>query len=84
MGPSTEKALRDFRQAQGLPASGDLDARTLSALGVEHGGSMQEQSATHPGSTQNQAPSSQGSMQNRDLMRDQGTTQGKQSSAYSK
>jgi murein L,D-transpeptidase YcbB/YkuD len=35
MGPHTEKALRDFQQAQGLTASGDLDQQTLSALGVQ-------------------------------------------------
>jgi putative peptidoglycan binding protein len=34
MGPHTEKALRDFQQAQGLSVTGDLDQQTLSALGV--------------------------------------------------
>jgi peptidoglycan hydrolase-like protein with peptidoglycan-binding domain len=33
-GPSTKSAIRDFQQAQGLPRSGELDQRTLSALGV--------------------------------------------------
>lgn len=42
VGPSTEKALRDFQQAQGLPQSGSLDAQTLSALGVDQNqGAMQ-------------------------------------------
>ena len=33
-GPSTEDALRQFQRAKGLPQTGDLDQRTLSALGV--------------------------------------------------
>ena len=33
-GIGTESALRSFQQAQGLPANGTLDARTMSALGV--------------------------------------------------
>lgn len=33
-GPSTESALRQFQQSQGLPQTGDLDPRTLAALGV--------------------------------------------------
>jgi hypothetical protein len=33
-GPSTEIALRQFQTAQGLPATGVLDTRTMSALGV--------------------------------------------------
>jgi hypothetical protein len=34
MGPHTERALRDFQQAQGLGVTGTLDGQTLSALGV--------------------------------------------------
>jgi len=33
-GPSTEIALKQFQSSQGLPATGALDTRTLSALGV--------------------------------------------------
>jgi hypothetical protein len=33
-GPSTETALRDFQQANGLAQTGNLDARTIDALGV--------------------------------------------------
>ena len=33
-GPSTEIALKQFQTAQGLPSTGVLDARTMSALGV--------------------------------------------------
>jgi hypothetical protein len=33
-GPSTQAALRDFQQSNGLPQTGSLDARTINALGV--------------------------------------------------
>ena len=33
-GPSTEIALKQFQTAQGLPATGVLDTRTMNALGV--------------------------------------------------
>ena len=33
-GPSTEMAVKQFQSTQGLPATGALDTRTLSALGV--------------------------------------------------
>lgn len=33
-GPATESALRHFQQASGLPQTGELDARTVSALGI--------------------------------------------------
>ena len=34
MGPRTQSALREFQQQQGLPRSGQLDERTMSALDV--------------------------------------------------
>jgi hypothetical protein len=34
-GQSTESALREFQQANGFAQTGDLDPRTLSALGVQ-------------------------------------------------
>jgi len=33
-GPSTETALKQFQSTQGLPSTGVLDTRTMSALGV--------------------------------------------------
>jgi hypothetical protein len=45
-GPSTEKALRDFQQARGLPESGSLDPQTLAMLGVEQQGMGQDQGMT--------------------------------------
>jgi peptidoglycan hydrolase-like protein with peptidoglycan-binding domain len=33
-GPATEKAVRQFQQAAGLAASGELEPQTLAALGV--------------------------------------------------
>ena len=44
-GSQTEKALKDFQQAQGLEASGELDERTLSALGVAAGPSASGEGA---------------------------------------
>jgi peptidoglycan hydrolase-like protein with peptidoglycan-binding domain len=35
LGQKTAKALKDFQQAKGIEATGQLDARTLAALGVE-------------------------------------------------
>jgi peptidoglycan hydrolase-like protein with peptidoglycan-binding domain len=34
LGPQTREAAKSFQQAQGIDASGELDAKTLSALGV--------------------------------------------------
>lgn len=34
-GPETEQALKDFQQAQGMEATGELNQQTLSALGVD-------------------------------------------------
>ncbi len=51
MGPRTEQALRTFQQAHGLQASGSLDERTLSALGVQPAGGLQESAnSQQPGS----------------------------------
>ena len=66
VGPSTEKALRDFQQAQGLPQSGSLDAQTLSALGVDQSpGAMQ--APGNPGTS---------SMQGQDRMPSTSSTNG--------
>jgi peptidoglycan hydrolase-like protein with peptidoglycan-binding domain len=35
VGPRTESALREFQQAQGLDASGEINADTLSALDID-------------------------------------------------
>jgi len=37
MGPKTQAALRDFQKAQGMQATGRLDAKTMQALGMEGG-----------------------------------------------
>jgi peptidoglycan hydrolase-like protein with peptidoglycan-binding domain len=34
MGPKTQAALREFQKAQGMAATGDLDAKTTDALGM--------------------------------------------------
>ena len=38
MGPKTEAALKEFQQSKNLEASGQLDQKTLAALGVSEGG----------------------------------------------
>ena len=35
MGPKTQQALRDFQNAQGMEATGQLDSKTMQSLGVE-------------------------------------------------
>lgn len=46
-GPSTENAVKNFQQAQGLPQSGELDQKTLDALDVQKDqGSMNGKSST--------------------------------------
>ena len=35
MGPETHAAIRDFQQSKGLEASGQLDKKTLTALGLD-------------------------------------------------
>jgi peptidoglycan hydrolase-like protein with peptidoglycan-binding domain len=37
LGARTQQALKDFQQAKGIEASGQLDQRTLSALGMSAG-----------------------------------------------
>ena len=37
LGAKTQAALRDFQQAQGMEATGRLDAKTMQSLGVETG-----------------------------------------------
>jgi peptidoglycan hydrolase-like protein with peptidoglycan-binding domain len=68
MGPSTEAALRNFQQAQGLPQSGNPDQQTLSALGVDQAqgtsssqDSQSEGSMSGHGSQSHSSTSSQGS-----------------------
>lgn len=79
LGPTTDGALRNFQQAQGLPQSGALDQQTLSALGVDQNqSSMQGEGAQSSasgsasshgaqsapsGSASSQGSQSQGSMQ---------------------
>ena len=66
LGPSTESALRQFQQKEGLPQSGNLDQETLSKLGVNENqssmpsqGSMQSPSSGSRDATQ--SPGSTGS-----------------------
>jgi peptidoglycan hydrolase-like protein with peptidoglycan-binding domain len=50
MGPKTQAALRDFQKAQGLQASGRLDAKTVQALGIEAGKTSSADKSTTGGS----------------------------------
>lgn len=58
LGPQTESALKRFQQAQGLTQSGELDQKTMSALGVSQGGSTRPPSAGPSTSTPGAASSS--------------------------
>lgn len=49
MGPQTQSALKDFQKAQGIEASGELDERTLTALGVDASGGGSMSSGSPPG-----------------------------------
>jgi peptidoglycan hydrolase-like protein with peptidoglycan-binding domain len=70
MGPSTQSALREFQQAKGLPASGDLDAQTLAALGVAEDGA-----ATGSRPSQDRGSMGQGSAPMQGTAPAQGTVQ---------
>jgi peptidoglycan hydrolase-like protein with peptidoglycan-binding domain len=52
-GPQTEQALKDFQQAQGMEATGELNEETLSALEIDDtqtaGTSTQESGASAGG-----------------------------------
>ncbi|MGE5168879.1 MAG: peptidoglycan-binding domain-containing protein [Rudaea sp.] len=89
IGPETQNALRDFQQSQGLPQSGNLDPRTLSALGVSAQGpsiSAQGQSsqASATQASMSSGPSASSAsrdanakmQENRNRMQDGGTTNG--------
>ena len=39
MGPKTQAALKEFQESKGLQASGELDQKTMAALGVSSSGS---------------------------------------------
>jgi peptidoglycan hydrolase-like protein with peptidoglycan-binding domain len=56
LGPQTKSALKDFQQAQGMSASGNLDRQTIAALGIDSstGGATSRSSQGNeasPGST---------------------------------
>jgi hypothetical protein len=65
MGPRTESALKQFQQAQGMPQTGALDSKTLSALGVSQGGgasSASSSSGPSGSTTSTSSPSGSNSM----------------------
>ena len=55
MGPKTQAALKAFQKAQGMTASGRVDARTAQALGLESADKM-----TQPGTSPSASPSTTG------------------------
>jgi len=46
MGPKTQAALKEFQQSKGLQASGQLDQKTVTALGVSSSGSSSSAGAS--------------------------------------
>jgi peptidoglycan hydrolase-like protein with peptidoglycan-binding domain len=57
LGPKTQSALRDFQKAQGIEASGHLDAKTTQALGMDGGKTSGSGSSSTSGSA---SPSTSG------------------------
>lgn len=66
MGPQTESALEEFQQAQGLDGDGQLNAQTLSALGLEReasefaAGEVREETGAQEGGGAGSIPSDPG------------------------
>jgi len=62
-GPKTKAALKQFQQSQGISSSGQLDGKTLVALGVQSSASAQGSSDMQSSSSQSSSsPSSDTSM----------------------
>jgi peptidoglycan hydrolase-like protein with peptidoglycan-binding domain len=57
IGPKTQSALKEFQESKGLQASGELDQKTIAALGVSSSGSPSDKSAS-TGSTSDKSASS--------------------------
>jgi peptidoglycan hydrolase-like protein with peptidoglycan-binding domain len=51
MGPKTQAALKEFQQSKGLQASGELDQKTIAALGVSSSGSSSAGSSSDQSSS---------------------------------
>ena len=51
MGPKTQQALSQFQQKNGLPATGQLDRKTIAALAGGQGGEHQENATASTGRT---------------------------------
>lgn len=63
MGPRTQRALRQFQQAQNLPRTGRPDERTLDALGVSNEASNQGSNPPNGASNPPSSPSNRASNQ---------------------
>src|SRR5207247_898697 len=48
LGPKTEAAVRNFQQQQGIDVTGQLDAPTLAALGLQDASGSSDRSSTMP------------------------------------
>ena len=53
MGPKTQSAIRDFQKAQGMEATGHLDAKTMQSLGMD--GDKTSMSSTTGGSARDRS-----------------------------
>jgi peptidoglycan hydrolase-like protein with peptidoglycan-binding domain len=85
MGPRTEAALKQFQGSKGMQASGQLDSKTLAALGVSGGGTTTASAgSTGGGSTTAQNTQSGSSGQGQSASRSsQGGTSGATSGSSS-
>jgi peptidoglycan hydrolase-like protein with peptidoglycan-binding domain len=83
-GPNTQDALRQFQQSQGITPSGNLDAQTLSALGVDQNQATQGgMSSPSTGmSPQGATPSSRNDKSSQGGMSSSQGTQGSQASGH--
>ena len=61
MGPKTQAALKEFQQSKGLDASGELDQKTMAALGVSEGASASTGSSAEKSSSGSSQDSASGS-----------------------
>jgi hypothetical protein len=82
-GPNTQDGVRQFQQAQGITPSGNLDAQTLSALGVEQNQATQGGMSSSSGmSPQGATPTPRNGASSQGGMSSSQGTQGSQSSGH--
>jgi His-Xaa-Ser repeat protein HxsA len=77
-GTNTQDALRQFQQSQGITQTGNLDAQTLSALGVQQNEGAQGGTSSSSGMSPQSGMSSHGGTSSQSGMSSQGSTSSSQ------